>query len=193
MEYILTPYARKMEPIAWWDNLFTNEELNWLQDKAKTAKGNAQVGDRAVGSVNESIRRSELEWVRSSPDTKWVFEKLAHVASSINTQFFGFNLTGFGEPIQLTNYNSERMGMYEWHQDFGGSISRKLTLVVQLTDPAEYEGGNLEVMTKMDTETVPKRRGLISAFPSWTLHRVSPVVRGTRQSLVVWISGPDFI
>ena len=82
--------------------------------------------------------------------------------------------------------------MYGWHQDFNSQVSRKLTLVVQLSDPSEYEGGNLEVLTNGSPMRVRKQRGLLAAFPAWTLHQVTPVSQGNRQSLVAWISGPDF-
>jgi PKHD-type hydroxylase len=82
--------------------------------------------------------------------------------------------------------------MYAWHQDYGSQISRKLSLVLQLTDPSRYEGGNLQTMTSQDVNTVRKQRGLITAFPSFTLHQVTPVTQGSRQSMVAWVSGPAF-
>jgi PKHD-type hydroxylase len=82
--------------------------------------------------------------------------------------------------------------MYGWHQDYGGEISRKLSLVLQLSDPSEYEGGNLQVKTSSEPQTVKKQRGFIAAFPSYVLHQVTPVTKGNRQSLVAWVSGPQF-
>jgi PKHD-type hydroxylase len=73
-----------------------------------------------------------------------------------------------------------------------GGISRKLSLVLQLTDPSEYEGGNLQVLIGSEPLNVEKRRGLICAFPSFTIHQVTEVTKGSRQSLVVWLSGPPF-
>jgi PKHD-type hydroxylase len=67
-----------------------------------------------------------------------------------------------------------------------------LSLVLQLSDPAQYEGGNLQVMTGSEPQTVRKQRGLVAAFPSYVLHQVTPVTQGTRQSLVAWVSGPQF-
>ena len=65
-------------------------------------------------------------------------------------------------------------------------------MVVQLTDPSEYEGGNLQLMTYGQPINVRKERGLLVAFPSWQVHQVTPVTPGSRQSLVMWISGPAF-
>jgi PKHD-type hydroxylase len=192
MQYLLTPHALPIEPFVWWEGAFTEQELNWLQDKAKRAEQNAQVGGDGVGVVNANVRRSQVSWLNNSPDTKWVFDKLADVVSKMNAQHFRFDLTGFGEPLQLTNYNQSENGMYGWHQDYGGGVSRKLSMAVQLTDPSEYEGGNLQVLTSSQPQNVRKQRGLIAIFPSYILHQVTPVTQGSRQSLVAWVSGPAF-
>ena len=140
------------------------------------------------------VRRSQVSWLNKTQDTAWVYEKLAHIASSLNAQYYRFDLTGFGEALQLTNYNQSEHGMYSWHVDYGGNIapSRKLSLVLQLTDPGQYEGGNLQIHTGGEPQTVRKQRGLLAAFPSYVLHQVTPVTSGSRQSLVAWITGPAF-
>lgn len=191
MEHLLTPHSKGIEPFAWWENAFTEEQLNWLQQKAKEA---AEVGETG-GDVDqlEQTRRSEVNWLHNTQETSWVFKQLAHVASSLNAEHFGFDLTGFGEPLQLTNYHEVRQGMYKWHQDFGGSgVSRKLSMVLQLSDPNDYVGGELQLLTRKEPISIQKKRGLITVFPAWTLHQVTPVIKGTRQTLVTWISGPAF-
>jgi PKHD-type hydroxylase len=65
-------------------------------------------------------------------------------------------------------------------------------MVLQLTDPSQYEGGNLQIVTGGDPLTVRKQRGLVAVFPSYVLHQVTPVTKGSRQSLVAWITGPQF-
>lgn len=192
MQHLLTPHALPIEPWAWWEGAFSEQELNWLQDKAKHADQDAQIGNGGAGAVNTTIRRSQISWLNTSPDTKWVFEKLANVVSKMNAQHFRFDLTGFGEPLQLTNYDQSENGMYGWHQDYGGGISRKLSVAVQLTDPSEYEGGNLQMLTSGQAQNVRKQRGLIAIFPSYIVHQVTPVTQGSRQSLVAWVSGPAF-
>ena len=193
MQHLLTPYSKIIEPFAWWEGAFTEQELHWLQQKAKEATQEAQVGRGNSGEVNENLRRSELNWINNTEETRWVFNKLADVASSLNANYFGFEITGFGEAIQLTNYHEARQGMYTWHQDFGAAgISRKLSLVLQLSDPSEYEGGELQILTRKKATSIKKKRGLITVFPAWTLHQVTPVTKGTRQTLVAWISGPAF-
>lgn len=190
--HLLTPYGHQIPPWAFWENEFTTDELNWLQNKARHAGQSGVVGGGGLGRIDTGTRRSKIEWMRKDADCEWVFEKLSHVVSSINSQFYKFNLTGFGEPLQLTNYDSDDNGMYGWHQDYNGRISRKLSVVIQLSDPSEYEGGNLQIFTDGKPETIRKQKGLIALFPSYTLHQVTPVTQGNRQTLVAWVSGPAF-
>lgn len=194
MQYLLTPYSELVEPFVWWEGAFTEQELDWLQAQAVNANERAQVGGNPQGAELAKIRRSNISWLHNNQESEWVFKKLAHVASSLNSQFYRFDLTGFGEPLQLTNYDQSEHGMYGWHVDYGGkrSVSRKLSMVLQLTDPSQYEGGNLQIMTSAEPQNAKKQRGLIVVFPAYTLHQVTPVTQGSRQSLVAWISGPSF-
>lgn len=107
--------------------------------------------------------------------------------------FFDFDLYGFVEDFQYIVYNSDN-SHYDWHMDKGTLTSppRKLSLVLQLTDPSEYEGGDLELNYCSQPVKTKKERGLVYAFPSWVVHRVTPVTKGVRKTLVVWIAGPKF-
>lgn len=194
MQYQLTPYSEQIEPWCWWEKTFTEQELDWLQQQAIKSNERAQVGGNPNPEELSKIRRSQISWLSYNDNTKWVFEKLAHVVSSLNSQFYRFDLTGFGESLQLTNYNHSESGMYRWHQDYGGrrSPSRKLSVVVQLTDPSQYEGGNLQIMTGNEPQNIRKERGILAVFPSYQLHQVTPVTQGSRQSLVAWVTGPAF-
>lgn len=193
MQHTLTPYSKKMEPFAWWEGAFTEEQLDWLQEKAKEATQVGQVGGGGNGTSNSEVRRSELHWLNKDEESFWVFDSLSHVVSRLNADHFGFDLTGFGEALQLTNYHEDRQGMYAWHQDFGSAgPSRKLSMVLQLSDPNDYEGGELQILKGKKPISIEKKRGLITVFPAWTLHQVTPVIKGTRQTLVAWISGPEF-
>lgn len=194
MQYLLTPYSEFVEPFVWWEGAFTEQELDWLQIQAKNSQDRGRLGSEMQDEDLKKIRRSSVSWINNTQETKWVFERLANVASSLNSQFYRFDLTGFGEALQLTNYDQSEHGMYGWHQDYGGkrTISRKLSLVLQLTDPSQYEGGNLQVQVNSSPINVQKKRGLIVAFPSYVLHQVTPVTQGSRQSLVAWVSGPAF-
>ena len=194
MQYILTPYSEPVEPWVWWEDAFSNEELNWLQKEAASADVAGMVGGIQGTEGLDDIRRASVKWLPNTQETIWVYEKLAHAVSSLNSEFYRFSLTGFGEEFQLTNYCSSNSGNYVWHQDFTSNrtASRKLSLVLQLSDPSEYEGGNLQIMSGGGVQNIPKQRGFISIFPSYTVHQVTPVTAGSRQSLVAWISGEPF-
>jgi PKHD-type hydroxylase len=192
MQFFLTPRAKNIPPYVWWDGAFTEDELNWLQSQAKNSTQPAAVGSEGP-TVDISVRRSRVSWLTNTPNTSWIYDKLAHIVTELNTQFYNFDITGFGDALQLTTYDHLDHGTYGWHQDYNSrTISRKLSLTVQLTDPSEYDGGELQIFTSKIPDSVPKQRGLVAVFPSYVMHQVTPVTRGSRQSLVTWISGPAF-
>lgn len=147
------------------------------------------------GSKTSAVRRSHIVWLdHDAPDTAWIAARLTRLVAEVNREVFNFALTGFDEDIQLTEYRAEVAGFYDWHADIGGRgipQSRKLSLTVQLSDPADYDGGALELNSRGEPEVAPCGRGTAIAFPSYVLHRVTPVTRGVRRSLVVWVHGPD--
>jgi PKHD-type hydroxylase len=148
------------------------------------------------GISTGAVRRSHIVWLdHDAPDTAWIAARLIRAVADVNREIFGFALAGFDEEIQLTEYRAENAGFYDWHADIGGRgipQSRKLSLTVQLSDPDDYEGGALELNMRGEPEAAPRDRGTAIAFPSYALHRVAPVTRGVRRSLVVWTHGPRF-
>lgn len=193
IQHFLTPYADAIPPYVWWEDAFNDQELSWLQLKAKNAQQTGTVGAGTQNKELKQVRRSSVWWMNKNDETEWVFQRLSHIVSSLNSRFYRFDLTGFAEDIQMTNYESSENGMYDWHQDYGMvGVSRKLSVVMQLSDPSEYEGGTLQIMVDSTPKQVQKKRGLIVAFPSYVLHQVTPVTKGSRQSLVTWIAGPQF-
>jgi len=151
-----------------------------------------------LSSCDKSVRNSQVSWIPINQETQWIYDRIAHVARELNGQFFQLDLYGFVEPIQYTVYegseNTEEQGHYVWHIDKGniGGSPRKLSIVIQLSDPSEYDGGNLEIAVSNNPEVLKKQQGMLYAFPSYTLHRVTPVTKGVRRTLVVWIAGPKF-
>lgn len=176
---------------AWWENAFTDKELNKIcKIGNKLSLENSTIGE---GRLSKEIRASIHSWI----DTEgWIADKLEMVARELNGKYFGLDLWGFGERFQYTvyKYKKKEEAHYTWHMDTGPSIGppRKLSMVLQLSDPSEYEGGDLEIMTGLQPIPVRKQKGIIHAFPSYILHRVTPVTKGIRRTLVVWVSGPRF-
>ena len=161
----------------------------------------AMVGGTDADSIEEEItRRSKTAWIEPD-DAPWIFEKLGKLAQRAN-RTYGFDLLGFTEDAQFTYYD-EPGAFYDWHQDgLGGEVAvRKLAIVVQLSDPEDYEGGNLEIFNVVheyepeDVEAFAddaRLRGSVIVFPAFEYHRVTPIVSGERYSLVCWIGGPPF-
>jgi len=182
----------------WWDNLFTDAELQVLRDIAIKSEleakvGNYYKGNELVSTKDDTYRRTKLAWMKPSPDNEWIYEKLSYVIQSLNRDYYRFDIDGFTEQLQFCNYDSADQGHYDWHVDRGSnSCVRKLSLVLQLTDPEKYTGGELQIKNAVNDIHITKKAGLITVFPSWTLHRVTPVLTGSRQSLVAWVSGNPF-
>ena len=149
---------------------------------------------RPEGSVVASdYRAARVGWLYPGRQTRAVFDLLAAVTERANASY-GFDLVGFAEPVQYTVYEAPSVG-YEWHVDMvdaPGELQRKLSLTIQLSDPAEYEGGGLEFREGCSIVEAPRGKGAVVAFPSWAPHRVTPVTRGVRRSLVAWVGGPSF-
>lgn len=166
------------------------DRLRAIAEQAPTAEA------RLVGRQQDhNIRRADLVWLDDLPDTGWVMDRLIDVVRVANRDVFDFALTDFSESPQIARYGAEKEGHFDWHSDIGdGKLAarRKLTLVVQLSDPDDYEGGALEVMPAANLLTAPRTRGTAAIFPAFALHRVTPVTRGARASLTVWAHGPAF-
>ena len=71
-------------------------------------------------------------------------------------------------------------------------LVRKLSVSLQLSDPNDYDGGDLVINTGGGLQKMKREQGTITVFPSYNLHKVMPIERGTRYSLVGWVSGPNF-
>jgi PKHD-type hydroxylase len=186
------------DSLAYWENFLTDDDINILLAQPEWL--NMQVG-RIGGSsgadvLDPSIRANEIAWLHTKPELIPIWKKLAHVTAEVNSRFFHFDITGFHEPMQLGLYTGENKGHYNWHIDSGVDdrcTPRKLSLAMLLSDSSEFEGGEFQVKTDNDTaQTLECKRGRAWFFPSYTLHRVAPVTKGVRRSLVLWVGGPPF-
>lgn len=180
-----------------WENAFPKDQVERciaLCDALPRSGGTTF--ESGKGLPSDAVRRSQVAWVRPSPEAEWLFEKLTFIVDDMNSKFFRFDLSGFHEALQYTVYEAGpegRQGHYTWHMDRGANITpRKLSLVVQLSSPADYDGGNLELFYADPAVVVPRALGYVAAFPSFVMHRVTPVTRGVRRSLVIWVGGPGF-
>ena len=175
---------------AYWDNFLTPKECQNIIRLGKKNLKIASVGVKKPG-VNLKTRKSKVSWVFPS-QAEWLFRRLTDTILSLNKDFFGFELWGSIEGCQFTCYKQPD-DHYRKHVDrMHNNIPRKLSFTVNLSDPKDYEGGELWLYDSEEGLPVKKTQGTLYAFPSFLLHEVKPVTKGVRYSLVGWITGPSF-
>lgn len=195
------PVAPAYEPVQLHPEVFTDRQCDRIIELglALPSDDAGLEGAEGESTSDESLRRSRTAWIPYDESTEWIYRKLASVAERANRRY-RFELTGFEEDLQFTTY--DRPGaFYTWHQDgLDATVAnRKLSLVVQLSDPSTYEGGELQVFATAEHGPADlggsdpaAARGTVVVFPSFELHRVCPLRSGIRHSLVSWVSGPPF-
>jgi len=156
--------------------------------------------------VQHSIRDSKVDWL---PSYHWIVGLCYHYVLRANRENFLYDISGFDhDQMQYTSYNEGEY--YNWHVDAGldsfhkpstnnqenfvirnSEEVRKLSVIVQLSDSDEYEGGEVQLMNDGSSSFfLPKTKGTVIVFDSRTRHRVKKVISGHRQSLVGWVVGP---
>ncbi len=173
----------------YFDNAFSEDELTRIHNIANSYPKIAAttVGDEGL-NVSE-YRKSSVVWLPDEPKSLWLYNKISDLAHTANTNMWNYDIWGYNDQLQYTIYEGNG-GHYDWHADLGPSISnRKLSCVLQLSDPNDYEGGGLELNSGAGSIKIEKKKGRIVFFSSFVLHRVTPVTSGTRISLVTWLSG----
>ena len=167
----------------------------------------------ATGAVNKEIRNSKNAWV---PTNHWLGGFMWHYVERANRENFLYDLRSIdGEAMQYTRYCEGEY--YHWHNDsdlaghykpitentnivddmIGDYLRentehvRKLSFVLQLSNPDDYEGGNLQLMDEEgESYIAPRKQGTVILFDSRTQHRVQKVRSGIRKSIVGWVVGP---
>lgn len=187
-------------PFVYWDNFFSESDLQSIEKYSKLAG----VEESKIVSCNntevfQSVRNSKIKLHHANRDNEWLFNKLLTVAELINDNFYRFDLLGF-DHFQYTEYNCVG-AMYDYHTDmiFGGNIPegmelcRKLSFSIILSNSDEYQGGDFEIkLTSHSADKLEQKRGRVIAFPSYVLHKITPIVSGNRRSIVFWALGPKF-
>jgi PKHD-type hydroxylase len=187
------PEFTGIEPFTVWNGAFTAQELDAIVaygDGLRQAE--ATILGSAGGDQNASNRITRISWIERSQETIWLYQRLTAATSSINQQAYCYDLSML-ESLQYTVYLAGEDSHYDWHVDHGATPQRrKLSLSLQLSAPTDYEGCELQIYASSRIDTAPKTRGALIAFPSYALHRVTPIKSGIRKSLVMWCSGPRF-
>jgi PKHD-type hydroxylase len=175
---------------VWGAGLFTPAELDKINAYAESLPSERVVVGRDL-TYKPEANRSIVRSLPPSNETMWIYQRITNMVSSLNAQHFQFKITGLDEPLYHVTYEAEEQGHYTWHTDVG-STTRKLSITFQMTDPDAYDGGDLEMNAFGSVDKCPRERGKLILFPSYHVHRVTPVTRGKRSALVAWIVGPPF-
>lgn len=189
-------------PYVFVESLFSEkeiEQINSVTMKYDTWKG--RVGIEENASVKESVRISDVRYFfrhdHTIKETKWIFDKLDDIVRKINQSYYAYDLYDVSA-FQYTTYNAKDNGKFDWHidsvlyKDYNTVQTRKLSISVFLNDSTEYEGGTFEL--SISNQNNPNKfRGKAGDglfFPSFFSHRITPLTKGIRKSLVVWVEGP---
>ena len=161
-----------------------------------TQDGALGIGDATAADY--SLRRSKIRFVNSDNSKfTWLFDALWKTALEANRDFFNVHITRLPF-IQIAEYDYLDKGEYKEHHDVfwlnnDPIYHRKLSCIIQLSDPEDYQGGDFEITEgcpALDKET--KNQGSIIYFPSMFRHKANPVLRGTRYSVAAWFEGPKW-
>lgn len=147
--------------------------------------------------IENSYRVSTIRWFYG-PENKDIVDLVTQHATFANREYFGFDISYGPHEFQFTEYHGNRQGKYDWHHDVWWTNprahDRKVTVSIQLSPRESYTGGDFEFRSPDDYSAMKDfaHQGSILVFPSFMEHRVSPVLTGTRYSLVSWVDGPKF-
>lgn len=156
------------------DSFFTDATVNAAHNSDKS-------------KIVESIRKGKIQFLEADEHNVWVFEKLLALVTSANDTHYHFDLDHF-DSVQISKY--EVGAYYNEHIDLGPGRygNRKLSLTLQLSESDAYEGGDL-IMPDLGNFHASRAVGGVTVFPSFLKHRVSPITKGTRYSIVAWLGG----
>lgn len=147
---------------------------------------------RVVGeNILSAHRVGNVHLLPAIPETAPVYNLLWDVAADAAARQFGLAITAITRMPQYVEYVAG-YGHFHWHNDYSHEsveAPRKLTVIVQLSESDEYQGGDLEIFGNGPV-AVPRDRGTMICFPSFVVHRVTPVTAGIRRVVVAWVAGP---
>ena len=174
--------------------LFTPEQCQMIIGAGRRQPPQkAQVGmGRPEGGVDTKKRTTTISWIpfKEMPE---MYSDLNNFIQKCNLNHFGFDDIRITEQAQFTEYPEG--GFYDWHMDCDVNMQheppvRKISMTLLLSPEDQFEGGDLELMAP--GRKAKLKQGHAICFASFLNHRVAPVTRGVRQSLVVWFGGTPF-
>jgi len=176
------------------ESIFSPKQCQMVIDKGMSLKKEeAKVGmGKLEGGLDSKKRITTISWIPFK-DMPEMYKEIEATMLKANGNHFGFDGMRLTEVAQFTHYLEG--GFYDWHMDndVQGKNEppvRKISMTLLLSDPATFEGGELEFM--QNGKKAKLKQGQAIFFASWLQHRVKPVTKGERKSLVMWFGGPSF-
>lgn len=184
---------------CYFNSYFSPEQCDNILELAKDIPAIPAPVGLAGNDINEEIRKSKVKFIhKENPNFSFLFDDLWKMAIKANDEWFGIHISRLNF-IQLAEYDSSYGGEYKVHHDVFWTnedpyYHRKLTAVIQLTNPREYEGGDLEIIDAAEKPNPMdlRNQGTATFFPSCLYHKANPVTRGTRYSIACWFEGPKW-
>ena len=176
--------------------IFTPEQCQLIINAGRAEpKQNAEVGNgKGIkgGVIDTKTRTSHISWIpfKKMPE---MYKNIEKIMKATNGNHFGFDGMTITEMAQYTEYPEG--GFYDWHVDNDVNMQheppvRKISMTLLLSPESEFEGGDLELMSEGKIGKL--KQGQAIFFASFVRHRVKPVTRGNRKSLVMWFGGTPF-
>jgi PKHD-type hydroxylase len=176
--------------------VFTPKQCQMIINAGRSEpKVNAQVGnERGIkgGVIDTKTRTSHISWIpfKKMPE---MYKDIEEIMKQTNGNYFGFDGMTLTEYAQYTEYPEG--GFYDWHVDNDVNFKheppvRKISMTCLLSHESEFEGGDLELIK--EGKIAKLKQGQIIFFASFIRHRVAPVIKGVRKSLVMWFGGTPF-
>jgi PKHD-type hydroxylase len=185
-------YIPPMVPYVAW-KAFEPEECDKIKQVGELLEfKKAKMGSNE-GREDQEYRNTDITWIMPEPQNHWIFDRMNEVVAYLNFMHFQMDLTSF-DGFQYSKYKLN--GHYKRHTDIiinpPGGLYRKLSMSVMLSEPDEYEGGELVLDAsgaEKDLIKVKLKKGEMILFYSHIPHNVEPVIKGTRLALVTWALG----
>lgn len=183
--------------VATAEPVLTPQQCNELITIGRTEpKINATIGTTdKITKLDERYRKSIISWIPFAKAVP-IYQVIRQWMEVTNNNYFGFDTVQLSEQAQYAEYYKD--GFYNWHMDSNVEMNnmptvRKISMTLLLNDPKNFEGGDLELFCgeTLDSEKnkFKLKQGYAVFFASFLLHRVMPVIKGNRKSLVMWFGG----
>jgi len=173
--------------------IFTPEQCQLIINAGRSEPvQDGQVGGGSKGVIDTKTRTSHISWIPFNKLPE-MYETLNNIIQKTNNNHFGFEGIQITEQAQYTEYPEG--GFYNWHMDsdivgMNEPPVRKISMTCLLSHESEFEGGGLELMD--EGKIARPKQGQAIFFASFIRHRVIPITKGVRKSLVMWFGGPSF-